>query len=266
MILRDGKFEAAPLWVEAMKVKAVLHAFAALPCPCGGLYATLLAGPALLKDEMDEDAMAMTAFKQRGRFARLAAPSAILLSAALLGGCATSTGPIDVTRFHTQQVARQGTIAIVPGNPGDASSLEFRTTANAVSAALARNGFSPADQPAARPQFEAVVDLMRETLSPAAARRSPVSVGVGGSTGSYGSGLGLGIGIDLSGKPKPVIATRMRVQMRRAGSNDVFWEGRAETYAKEGSPAAQPGMAAGRLADALFQGFPGQSGETITVK
>ncbi len=210
--------------------------------------------------------MAMMAFRNRGRLTKLAAPSAILFGALLLGGCATSTGPIDVTRFHTQQVARQGTVMVVPGNPADANSLEFRTTANAVSAALARNGFSPADTAAGRPQFEAVVDVMRETLSPAAARRSPVSVGVGGSTGSYGSGLGLGIGIDLSGKPKPIVATRMRVQLRRTGSTDVFWEGRAETQAKEGSPAAQPGIAAGRLADALFQGFPGQSGETITVK
>ena len=210
--------------------------------------------------------MAMTAFKQKGRLTRFAAPGAILLSALLVSGCATSTGPIDVTRFHTQQVARQGTVAIVPGNPADSNSLEFRTTANAVSAALARNGFSSSEAGTGRPQFEAVVDVMRETLSPAAARRSPVSVGVGGSTGSYGSGLGLGIGIDLSGKPKPVVATRMRVQLRRTGSTDVFWEGRAETQAKEGSPAAQPGIAAGRLADALFQGFPGQSGETITVK
>ena len=210
--------------------------------------------------------MAMTAFKQQRKFARLAATPVTLLGALLVGGCATSTGPVDVTRFHTQQVARQGTVAIVPGNPADANSLEFRTTANAVSAALARNGFTAAEAPSGRPQFEAVVDVMRETLSPAAARRSPVSVGVGGSTGSYGSGLGLGIGIDLSGKPKPIVATRMRVQLRRTGSTDVFWEGRAETQAKEGSPAAQPGMAAGRLADALFQGFPGQSGETITVK
>lgn len=265
MILRDGKFEVAPLCGEGMEVKALVRAFEALLRPFASLYATLPTIPALFKEEMDEDAMAMTAFRNKGGLTKLAAPSAILFGVLLLGGCATSTGPIDVTRFHTQQVARQGTVAIVPGNPADANSLEFRTTANAVSAALARNGFSASGSDASRPQFEAVVDLMRETLSPAA-RRSPVSVGVGGSTGSYGSGLGLGIGIDLSGKPKPIVATRMRVQLRRSSSTDVFWEGRAETQAKEGSPAAQPGIAAGRLADALFQGFPGQSGETITVK
>jgi hypothetical protein len=196
----------------------------------------------------------------RGRLAAFA-----LLGSLLLAGCATTTGPVDVTRFHQQSVARQGSVAIVPGNSADENSLEFRTTANAVSAALARIGFSPVDSGAGGAQYEAVVELWRETIAPAA-RRSPVSVGVGGSTGSYGSGLGVGIGIDLSGKPKPVIVTRMRVQLRRADDKILFWEGRAETLAKEGSPAAQPGIVVGRLADALFQGFPGQSGETITVK
>jgi hypothetical protein len=93
-----------------------------------------------------------------------------------------------------------------------------------------------------------------------------VSVGVGGSTGSFGSGLGVGIGINLSGKPKPVVATRLRVQLRRTADQSAIWEGRAETQAREGTPAAQPGIAAGKLADALFKDFPGQSGVTITVK
>src|SRR5690606_42017636 len=33
--------------------------------------------------------------------------------------------------------------------------------------------------------------------------RSPVNVGVGGSTGSYGSGVGLGVGINLGGGSRP---------------------------------------------------------------
>lgn len=204
----------------------------------------------------------------RRRFGgRKAGVAAILLGALALGGCATSTGPVDVTRFHQPDVARQGSVLIVPGNPDDSASLEFRTAANAVSAALARTGFSPL-QPGApgagAAQYEAVVDMGRETIAPLPAR-SPVSVGVGGSTGSYGSGVGLGIGINLSGKPKPVVVNRMRVQLRRASDKVVVWEGRAETQAKEGTPAAQPGLMVGRLADALFKGFPGTSGETITV-
>jgi hypothetical protein len=101
---------------------------------------------------------------------------------------------------------------------------------------------------------------------PGAVQRSPVSVGVGGSTGSYGSGVGLGIGINLSGKPKKIIATQLSVQIRRRSDSLAIWEGRARTEAKEGTPAAQPGLAASKLASALFGGYPGQSGQTIKVK
>ncbi|MBT2187954.1 hypothetical protein [Sphingobium nicotianae] len=186
------------------------------------------------------------------------------LPALLLTGCATALAPVDVTRFHGDAVARQGRVLLVPGDAADAGSLEFRTTANAVGAALTRTGFSVVDGGAA--DFEAVIDTTRDTLAPAEQRRSPVSVGVGGSTGSYGSGLGLGIGINLSGKPKPVVATRLRVQLRRVSDRTAIWEGRAETQAKQGTPAAQPGLAAGKLADALFRDYPGPSGQTITVK
>jgi hypothetical protein len=188
-----------------------------------------------------------------------------VLPLALLAGCATAIAPVEVTRFHGGDVARQGAVLVVPGDPALASSLEFRTTANAVAAALRRTGYAVLDEGTAGSAIEAVVDLARETMQPVDAGRSPVSVGVGGSTGSFGSGVGIGIGIDLSGKPKPVVLTRLRVQLRRASDHVAFWEGRAETQAKEGTPAAQPGLAAGKLADALFAGFPGQSGVTVRV-
>jgi len=192
-----------------------------------------------------------------------AATIAAALSALLLASCATSTPPVEVTRFHENDVARQGSIVVVPADPAAASSLEFRTVANAVAASLTRTGFAVRD--AGPSDYEAVVAIDRQTFQPDD-RRSPVNVGVGGSTGSYGSGLGVGIGIDLSGPPKPIVATRMRVQLRRGGAQSFFWEGRAEMAAKSTAPAAQPGIAAGRLADAMFRDYPGQSGETITVK
>jgi hypothetical protein len=45
----------------------------------------------------------------------------------------------------------------------------------------------------------------------------------------------------------------------------VIWEGKASQTAKAGSPAAQPGIAASKLAAAMFKDFPGVSGETIRV-
>jgi len=201
--------------------------------------------------------MAMNCIKHKGAVLFAALP------ALLLAGCATSIPPVEVTRFHEGAVARQGSVVVVPADSGAVASLEFRTVANAVAASLTRAGFAVRESGPA--DYEAVVAFARETYQPGE-RPSPVNVGVGGSTGSYGSGVGVGIGINLSGRPKPIVATHMRVQLRRAGAQAVFWEGRAEMAAKSTAPAAQPGIAAGQLADALFRDFPGQSGETITVR
>jgi hypothetical protein len=98
---------------------------------------------------------------------------------------------------------------------------------------------------------------------------SGVSVGVGGSTGGYRSGVGVGVGLDLTrlfgGGARDVVLTRMNVRIDPRAGGMALWEGRAETAARDGTPAAQPGLAADKLARALFADFPGRSGETITV-
>ena len=100
----------------------------------------------------------------------------------------------------------------------------------------------------------------------AAGRRSPVSVGVGGSTGSYGSGVGLGIGVNLGGGPKRMADLQLAVRIDDAASGQALWEGRAVTMVPVKAPASQPSLAAAKLADALFRDFPGESGRTISVK
>lgn len=193
---------------------------------------------------------------------RLLAPLALV---AALGACATAVPPVSVTRFHGAIVPRAETVAVKPADGIDGTSIEYRTFANAVAAALARTGFTVVDpgRPAA---LTAAVAYDTAIFRPAERGGSPVSVGVGGSTGSYGSGLGVGIGIDLSGPPKPMIGTRLSVRLRNSATGEPLWEGRAETQAKEGTPAAQPAIAAGKLADALFRDYPGEAGATITVK
>jgi hypothetical protein len=183
-----------------------------------------------------------------------------------LGGCVAAIPSVEVTRFHPDAVPASGAILVQPANARDEASLEFRTSANAVAAALGRVGFTVREAAGPAVPYVALVEVTRVTQAPVVEKRSPVSVGVGGSAGSYGSGLGVGIGINLSGPPKPIVTTQLRVQIRRAADGQAVWEGRAETAAKEGSPAAQPGLAAGKLATALFQDFPGKSGVTITVK
>lgn len=194
----------------------------------------------------------------------------ILLTSLLLAsltGCATAVPPVEVTRFHVDNPARSGSIMVeeMPGNPD--VSLEFRTYAAAVDQELQRIGFTSA-APGMRSDYVALV-AFRRSFHPAGYGDNgrPVSVGVGGAVGSHGySGLGLGIGINLSGRPKDQVVTELQVQIRRRSDSTTIWEGRALTQAREGAPAAQPGLAAQKLAAALIGGYPGESGRTITVR
>jgi Domain of unknown function (DUF4136) len=196
----------------------------------------------------------------------------LALASAGLSACATMVPPVEVTRFHAAPpVASSGTISIdeALGNPD--VSMEFRTYAAAVGQELQRIGFreiAPASAGAKSPatsEYVALVSYHRSFRS-GGPTPSPVSVGVGGSTGSYGSGVGLGIGINLSGKPKDIVTSELSVQIRRRADSVPVWEGRARTEAKENNPAAQPGLAAAKLAAALFKDYPGESGKTVIVK
>ncbi len=95
---------------------------------------------------------------------------------------------------------------------------------------------------------------------------SPVSVGLGGSTGTYGSGLGIGIGLNLAGQPKQQVQTELGVLIKDRASQAALWEGRASFTVRAGSPLADTALGAPKMAGALFAGFPGQAGETIAVK
>lgn len=199
---------------------------------------------------------------------------ALPLGGLSLSACATAAPRVEVTRFHAGNPARSGSIAVeeMPGNPD--ISLEFRTYANAVSQEFQRVGFTGAGD-GAQSDYVALVSFSR-SFRPSGVDRSsdkPVSVGVGGGFGSGGGrrggsfgGLGLGVGINLSGKPKDIVTTEMQVQIRKRSDSTAVWEARGYTSAREGTPAAQPGMAAQKLASALMGGYPGESGKTITVK
>lgn len=197
-----------------------------------------------------------------------------LLAAAALGvlsGCATPAGPIEVTRFSRPELATtaRGSISVVPAFSAGADSLEFRSYAAAISQELARLGYSDAPGSATI----AVVDVQRQVESTERRSNSGVSVGLGGSTGGGGwhrggggLGLGVGVGFDLGGGPKPRIETILNVTIRDRQTNVSLWEGRARLVAPQGSPLANSQLGAAKMAQALFQGFPGRSGETIQVK
>lgn len=188
------------------------------------------------------------------------------LAALIATPLAAKPAPVDVTRFHTAQTLPRlkGAAVIVEMAPGsDVSSLEDGLWREAVARELTAAGFGTATPGAADGIAQVMVE--RETIQ-RANRRGPVSVGVGGQTGGWGSGLGVGLGFNLGGGPKDVVLTRLSVRIRDRVTGDSLWEGRAETREDAKAKEAAPALAATRLAHALFTGFPGASGETITVK
>jgi hypothetical protein len=188
-------------------------------------------------------------------------------AALLLAGCATTVSPVEVTRFHLGEPIARGTVMVVPVGDGDPS-LEYRSYAAAVEQQLSRAGYSVAPNNLGT-QFIADVGFMRANRI-AAREGSPVSIGLGG--GGFGGGrrsgvgIGGGIGFGIGGGSGDIVASELSVRIKRRQGDEVIWEGRAQTEARSSNPATQPGIAAEKLARALFAGFPGRSGETITVK
>ncbi len=189
-----------------------------------------------------------------------------LAAAMALGGCVAPTGPVEVTRFHAADISPlgKGTIAIEPAPGQDGSSLEWKAYQAAIERQLLLLGYSNGPAGGASGQV-AQLRLSRESYRPEQSG-SPVSVGVGGSTGTYGSGMGVGIGINLTPRPAEQVRTELAVIIRDRSSGLALWEGRANFTVASSSPLAATPLGAAKMAEALFKGFPGQSGETIEVK
>ncbi len=173
---------------------------------------------------------------------------AIAATALALGGCATTATPVDVTRFSRATDVLRGPVAAIADS---AATLEQRSYETAVERELTRLGFEPRAATAAR--YVYAVDVTRDTR-PAAPRRSPVTVGIGGGTGGYGGGVGLGASFGIGSRPRAEGVTRLSVRLVDRAGGQVVWEGRAEGSAD-----------VARLAAALFRDFPGESGRTISV-
>ncbi len=183
----------------------------------------------------------------------------------MLAGCAKPAyvSPVSVTRFtgETRNQLGHGTISVEASANAQSDSLEYGLFAAEVAGELEALGYQVVESGADQ---IAVVSLNRSVASPH--RRNPVSVGGGASVGSYGSGVGLGVGIDLSGRDPDQISTQLFVAIRPADGGENLWEGRASGIATANSPLSDPGATSDRMAQALFSGFPGESGETIEVR
>ncbi len=204
-------------------------------------------------------------------------PAAMLIAlaaSAALGACATvpPPSPVSVTRFHQQDTLGQiGQGVVFVENAPDESNanLELAPYKAAVAAQLAALGYR--EGPRSEANAIASISLERFDVRSERQDRGPVSVGVGGRTGSFGSGVGLGIGINLGGASNRArIGTELSVTLRPVGAQTPapsnLWEGRAQIEVSEGTPEAQAAETAPILAKALFRDFPGGNGDTVTIK
>ena len=189
----------------------------------------------------------------------------ILLAAASLAACTTTARerPTDVLRYHLGEPLERGTVVVQPA--GDL--LSGQPFADAVARQLNTNGYIPA-APGGTVQFIATVEV-RRTAQEGPPRRSPFSIGIGGGTfsgGRRGGGVGLGgsVGIPVgSSRPTELLGTELNVTIKRRVDQSPVWEGYARNIGSRPEPDA---AVADRLARALFTGFPGESGRTITVR
>ncbi len=190
---------------------------------------------------------------------------ALALSAAALAGCSTTMGgsaPVDVTRYHLSQPIPAGTVSVQPAS-GGVVSPEGQLYLNAVATTMGGMGFFAPDSD--KTDYLATVDF-RRTDRGQVRTRPPVTIGIGGGSYSGGVGVGAGTSVGIGSKTKTVYVTELSVQLRRRGDNTVIWEGKAMTETLGAADGTQPADTATKLSNALFKGFPGQSGITITVK
>ncbi|MCL9983838.1 MAG: hypothetical protein NBV60_11850 [Erythrobacter sp.] len=193
--------------------------------------------------------------------------TALSAAALALSACATTpyTGPVEVTRFVAPAPSGLGQGPIVVYFPDEVSNSSARTAIKAaVERELQELGYTVVAQEGPGIQV-AAVRSSRTPIAAAEDRRGPVSVGVGGSTGSYGSGLGLGVGINLGGGSEgPAVITELSVRITGADAASL-WEGRAQIATGVKSPYSNVDTSARTLAAGLFRDFPGGNGETVTI-
>ncbi len=191
-----------------------------------------------------------------------------LAMAAALAGCAANNGgnprfETQATRFHLGDPIARGAIAIEPVTAADANDPEFRAYADIIARHLTQLGWNVVNGVGSSEQV-AIVNVQQRSL--ADRRRPPVTIGIGG--GSYGwhGGVGGGISFPVGGGARPLVGTLLEVRIKRRSDGTIFWEGRASTTARPAAPEAQPVPAVEKLANLLFQDFPGESGRTITAR
>jgi hypothetical protein len=217
----------------------------------------------------------------RTRFSRVAKAAMAGLLVMGLSACAEGLDT-KVTRFQTQLPAPQGqSFAIVADDPGQAGGIEFNQYAGMVGQKLARQGYAMAQSPEAATlivHFSYGVDkghqVVRQTgfVDPyfggwRGYRYGGWGGGYGGWRGGYG-GFGGGAwgwgwndpwfnNIDVS----TVYTSGITLKIDDKATSRRLFEGKAQAA----STSDHLSYLVPNLIEAMFTGFPGNSGETLKI-
>ncbi|WP_315762493.1 DUF4136 domain-containing protein [Sphingomonas sp. Y38-1Y] len=193
----------------------------------------------------------------------LLALPAFFASACTTGG--VRTGPVEVIRYHLGTPIAPGTF-LVDRNAGRGTaslSSDYDMIVDAVSAELSRMGYTRVPEGAGSLYtLEVSVDRGQVGTTRVGPR---FGIGLGGVSGGMGGGVGGGVSTELGGSTRALIGSDVTVKIRRRTDQTVVWEGNARTSGTAPASADAAANQAGRLANALFRDFPGQSGFTTTV-
>ena len=185
------------------------------------------------------------------RFTRLSLAALLLL----LAGCARNF-EAEVTRFH--QITQVGgqSATVVPADP-QLQGLEFASFADIVGRHLERYGYSAAGQ--ATPDLRVV---MGYGLAEIGSEQSGPVVGVG--LGRYGRHTGVSFSglFNVGGGRRTYYSYRLDLAIEDAATGQRIFEGHSITSGQ----GANMGAVMPYLVAALFENFPGNSGETIRVE
>jgi hypothetical protein len=197
---------------------------------------------------------------------RFALPVALAIG---LSACATPF-KADVSRFAAPLPAPQGqSFAVVPEDPKLAGGLEFATYANSVAAEMQELGYTRAAMPESADllvRFDYRVDGGRERVRTDFNGVGAAGFGPWGRWGGWGGGgWGLGFNDPFFGGPDvrsyTIYTSGIDLKIDRAADGQRLFEGKAEAVSRSNRlPRLVP-----NLVDAIFTGFPGNSGETLRI-
>ncbi|EQB11026.1 DUF4136 domain-containing protein [Novosphingobium lindaniclasticum] len=102
----------------------------------------------------------------------------------------------------------------------------------------------------------AELKISRQILTPAEEKRNPVSGAAAVGVSNRGSAYGLALNVDLSKPRSALVGTRLDTRIVDKTSGKVLWEGYATIATREGDDDWPDYRIAGKLAQALFDGFP----------